>query len=65
MYVYEAWGICSSIPVGWQVPEGFQYEAHMHPCRELLIKGVAAVCELDVHIQLHEAAHLQFNTYHR
>lgn len=26
---------------------------------ELLVEGVAAVCEFNVHIELHEAAHLR------
>ncbi len=47
------------VPVGWHIPEQVQQHAHIGSGGELLIEGVAAVCELDVHIQLHQAAHLQ------
>lgn len=49
-------------PVGLYTPEGLQDHAHMRSGAELLIEGVTAVCVLNVHIQLHQAAHLQLCT---
>ena len=47
-------------PVGGHVPNHLQQEPHIGSSGEFLIELVAAVCELNVHIQLHQTAHLQY-----
>ena len=42
----------------WHAPQVFQDLPYAGSGGELLIEGVAAVCELDVHIQLHQTANL-------
>lgn len=46
------------IPVGRHVPQHFQQDAHIGSSGELFVELVAAVCELDVYVQLHQASHL-------
>lgn len=46
-------------PVGRHVPNHLQQQPHIGSRGELLIELVAAVCELDVYIKLHQTAHLQ------
>lgn len=48
----------SIVPVCWHVPQIFQNLTYAGSGGKLLIEGVAAVCELDVHIQLHQTANL-------
>ena len=47
--------------MGRHVPQHFQQDAHIGSGGELLIELIAAVCELDVYVQLHQASHLHIH----
>ena len=60
--VHSVKGYRTLSPMGGDPPERLQNHAHMRSGAEFLIKGVAAVCVLNVHVQLHQTAHLQMST---